>query len=324
MGSRRAAHVMQPFCRLPWLRAALAALALVAGLACVTTVKPMSFKGVSPNRPLLWSAVAPGSSEGSLYLLGSLHMGTPALLDLGPAVASAWADASELVVEVDISRLDPNEVIEIIQQSGFLPSGRTLRDFVSAETWAMLEAFAAERGLPVSLFEPLKPWRASTLVAVAQLRDSGLAASYGVDQQLIDRASRTDKPIVELESFRSQMEMFDGLDWKVQTLMLDEVLVKSDRAAEDAREMVERWRQGDEEALVRFFFGSLEEHPEFEPLYEKVFFERNEAMSEALESLTRDGKTRLAVVGAGHMVGPRGIPALLESRGFQVERVGTR
>ena len=66
---------------------------------------------------------------------------------------------------------------------------------------------------------------------------------------------------------------------------------------------------------------NLEENPQFAPLYEKVFYERNETMSDLLEDLARDGKTRLVVIGAGHMVGPRGIPALLASRGFRVDRV---
>ena len=42
-------------------------------------------------------------------------------------------------------------------------------------------------------------------------------------------------------------------------------------------------------------------------------------MAARIAELARDGRTRLMVVGAAHMLGDRGIPALLEGRGFEVE-----
>lgn len=300
--------------------AGLAALALGASLACAS-VESAAPSAAAPSRPLLWSAAAPAPGEGSLYLLGSLHMGTSDIADLGPAVASAWEDASELVVEVDLSRLDPVETALIVHEYGVLPAGRTLRDVLTPETYARLEAFMAERAIPRSSYQHLKPWLASTLVTISQLEEAGLEADYGVDQQLIDRASDTDKPIVELESFQSQMTMFDELDLEVQELMLEEALLKVGELGNDTLDMVASWKRGDEEELIEVFFATLEENPHFAPLYEKVFYERNETMSDRLEVLARDGKTRLVVIGAGHMVGPRGIPALLASRGFRVDRV---
>jgi uncharacterized protein YbaP (TraB family) len=44
-------------------------------------------------------------------------------------------------------------------------------------------------------------------------------------------------------------------------------------------------------------------------------------MTQRLASLSRDGRLRFAVVGVAHLVGERGIPALLLDYGFRVERV---
>ena len=52
-----------------------------------------------------------------------------------------------------------------------------------------------------------------------------------------------------------------------------------------------------------------------------VLFERNERMATRLVDLARDGKSRLVVVGAAHMLGDRGLPSLLARRGFTVEEV---
>jgi hypothetical protein len=55
--------------------------------------------------------------------------------------------------------------------------------------------------------------------------------------------------------------------------------------------------------------------------YASFFWRRNAAMAARLVELARDGKTRFVVLGAGHMLGEQGIPALLAQRGFVVERV---
>ena len=45
-------------------------------------------------------------------------------------------------------------------------------------------------------------------------------------------------------------------------------------------------------------------------------------MANRLAELGGDGKTRFVVLGAGHLVGDRGLPALLSRRGYRVSRVG--
>ena len=44
-------------------------------------------------------------------------------------------------------------------------------------------------------------------------------------------------------------------------------------------------------------------------------------MAARLVELAGDGQTRFVVLGAGHMLGAQGIPALLAAQGFVVERV---
>jgi uncharacterized protein YbaP (TraB family) len=92
----------------------------------------------------------------------------------------------------------------------------------------------------------------------------------------------------------------------------------------ESAELVDAWERGDEVVLTRLLFGSLEEHPEFADFYEAVFFTRNETMAAQLAALRGDGKQRFVVLGIGHMLGLRGIPALLASRGFRVQRIGGR
>jgi uncharacterized protein YbaP (TraB family) len=292
----------------------LVTLLALAPVACA--LAPVS--GPEEPAPLLWRA-QPVDGRGPLFLLGSVHLGTPETLEMGDAVREAWSRADELVVEVDLSSVSPEAAAATTLRYGTLPPDQTLEDVVGRETWQRLAESLEASGVPAAGFARYKPWMAATALVVLQLQAAGLEARYGVDQHLIgEAAGRT--PIVGLESFESQLATLDSLPPEVQTLMLRDALDRADPSADGAARLIEAWRRGDEEALVEEFFGAREQTPELETLYRKLYFERNEVMSARLAELSRDGKTRLAVIGAGHLVGPRGIPALLRQRGFRVER----
>ena len=58
-------------------------LALLA-LGCPAKIQPeLAPLPSHANDPLLWQADAPGEAGGTLYLMGSVHMGTPAMQDTG-------------------------------------------------------------------------------------------------------------------------------------------------------------------------------------------------------------------------------------------------
>jgi uncharacterized protein YbaP (TraB family) len=249
-----------------------------------------------------------------------VHLGDPETFALGGALAEAWARSDELVVEIDVSRITPEQAAEATLRYGVLPPGDSLPDRLAPETWSRLAGELEGLGVPPRGFARFKPWLAATTLVVLQLQGAGLQAAYGVDQQMIGRAA-ADKPIVALESLDSQLAMLDSLPADVQELMLLDALEQGGEVEDQLDRLVEAWRRGDEDELVEATFGQLERHPEFRILYERIYFERNRAMSEQLARLARDGRTRFTVLGVGHMVGPRGIPALLADRGFRVERV---
>ena len=50
-----------------------------------------------------------------------------------------------------------------------------------------------------------------------------------------------------------------------------------------------------------------------------LFDDRNHAWVEKISSYLDQPKVYFITVGAGHLAGPRGVPALLRARGFRVE-----
>jgi uncharacterized protein YbaP (TraB family) len=147
---------------------------------------------------------------------------------------------------------------------------------------------------------------------------SGLDAERGVDRILLERADGR-KQVVGLESLESQLETLAGLPAGVQDLMLRDALARSDAYRRESRRRVEAWQRGDDDALERILFERLDD-PAYAEFYERSVFERNQRMAERIAALSEDGRTRLVVVDATHMLGDRGIPALLGARGFEVTK----
>jgi len=303
-----------------WLALCIA-LSLLAGCAGTPRSVPSGAAGAAAQTmapkartvPFLWRARGPEDGDGLIHLFGSIHVGRPEFLNFPTPVTAAYDNAEELAVEVDISGLSDHEITKKALRFVLLPEGEMLRDRISAETYAAL----AESGMPMKAMDRMKPWAISTIIEMSQFTAAGLKEEYGVDKHFISKASGA-RPIRGLETLESQAATFDGLSWEIQELMLADSL---DRIGEDPTEIVDSWVSGDEAALTRLLFEPLELEPRYGPFYDAVFFVRNEAMAEQLAALSRDGKKRFVVVGVGHLLGPRAIPALLAERGFRIERV---
>lgn len=297
-------------------------LGLVSGCAATPAPPetPVAAFG-APPAPLLWQASR--TAAGDLYLFGSVHMGDREVGPLGGAVAEAYDASDELVVEVDLDSVTPEEAAASNAAHALLPPGQSLRDVLSDATYALLAARLAERGTPVRAVDAMQPWAVASLLAVLEFQAAGYDLAHGVDRRFIERA-RDELPVRGLETMGSQLEAMSGLAPRIQELMLIDMLTRTEAVHREVADLMEAWSQGDEDRLTALLFAPLAENPELVEFYEAVFFARNEAMAEALARLADDGRRRFVVLGAGHMVGPRGIPALLAKRGFSVERLQPR
>jgi uncharacterized protein YbaP (TraB family) len=304
---------------------AVAALALTAA-ACATppTPAPEVRKAAPVATPTLWSAQPEGASEPSFYLLGSIHVGDARMQHMGREVERAYQRAEELVVEADVSRVDVSEARLMLQRHGGIAAPERLQDRLSPETWILLQQYLAEHDLPPDAFDSVAPWLVATSIAVVQFRALGFHEELGVDRIITERATADRMPIIELESAEEQFALFGNLAPELQDLMLRDTLERTLDTPDEATQLMEAWARGDDEQLEVIALGALSRSPELEPFYERVLFERNERMAARLAQLALDGRVRLVVVGAGHMLGRRGIPALLAEHGFEIRKTKSR
>jgi len=296
----------------------LAALALFGCAAAAPEAGCSTQPGSRTSDPLMWRADDPVHG-GVLYLFGSIHFDLEGASPFPNPVESAYARSDELVVEIDVSGAARTELSAELDERGHFETPTKLADVLSAPTIERLEAYLEQRGLPFSFVEGMKPCYITNVLVAMELREGGYEAEHGVDLQFIRRFDR--KPLVEIETASGQLELLDRLPMRIQEAMLWDALDPSREFDRATDQLIDAWRRGDERALRELVFRPIGEGADFESFYESIFFGRNEIMTRRLAELSRDGKTRFAVLGVGHMLGPRGIPSLLCDRGFEVRRV---
>lgn len=297
-------------------RAAAALLAPALALACAAGAPP---EPTETGRLVFWEVRS--EAGGRAHLLGTVHVGRdPAAFD--PAIAEALASADALVMEVDPAELDSELTVQLMLQKGLLDEGRSLRDVVSEETWALLEARLSERGIPLESFLYQEPWVVLVSLMGAALAEEGYAAAQGVEQRLLAAAPAV--PVLALESASFQLELLDSLPLDRQERLLRGFLeADAEAASAELERILAAWRMGDLQALEALGMPGRGQDEDVDALYEVLYAERNRAMAERLSELLlrSSGRELFVMIGALHTVGEEGVPALLARRGFAVRRV---
>ena len=112
------------------------------------------------------------------------------------------------------------------------------------------------------------------------------------------------KKNLELLKSEGNYRIFADLEKAMQEEMLLSTLREMATIEEDFPKMVEAWRSGDEEALGAIILDSMKTFPE---LRKDVLDRRNQRWVKQISAFIKEDKTFMVVVGAGHMVGKRGL-----------------
>lgn len=258
-----------------------------------------------PPSPALWEVTGPDGQRG--WLFGTIHSLPDGVKWRTPALDAAIGQAGVLVVEV--ANLGEGEVgakafAEASTEAGLPP---LLQRLPERDRPAL--ARALERaGLDEDDFADTETWGAALIVA--NRTKSGDSAN-GVDRALLEAGL----PVAGLEGYARQFALFDELAEADQAELLR--LTAAD-AARDGRQAQLAWLTGDLAALERDELAGVLADPE---LREALLARRNRAWTGPIAELIDAGRRPLVAVGAGHMIGEDGLPALLATRGYRVRRI---
>lgn len=101
---------------------------------------------------------------------------------------------------------------------------------------------------------------------------------------------------------------------------LDEL--ESSRSRKMLKRIALAWANGDYAEMEHFpDWCECLKTPTEREVMKRLLDDRNPALADKIDALHRSGARVFAAVGSLHMFGPVGLPALMEKRGYQVERV---
>lgn len=290
-----------------FLRRALRLLSLLAGLSPAATLAA----------PALWRV---SDADSSVWLFGSIHV-----LDRDrdwrtPRFDAALAGADHVYFEIVLDMDAYATLTRLSMLYGTNRDGRRLSDYLTVDQQDKLQGFLDKHGLMREQVEPMRPWLADlTLMSltVAAGGEGGLTQQAGVEVLLLEEIAEDRRR--ELETAETQFRMFASLPDDAQVDSLMRTIDNVDSPEQSLTSLADVWHAGDVDALGRIMnaaFGSGDS-----PLYRRMLGDRNRRWSEAVAQMLADDEDAMIIVGAGHLAGPVGLPALLTAAGFTVERV---
>lgn len=264
----------------------------------VTT--PCTSQDNSSKKNFLWQIE---SYKGKVYLLGSMHLAKKDLFPLDNVIENAFAESDYLVVEVDASKINQQKILEMAMYS----DKTKLEDKVSKETFSKLKDLFEKHEVPPAFYNRMKPWFAITFLVAQELKSEGYDQE-GIDMHFLKTAKT--KPILELESMYEQIELLSSFDTEPDKF-IEYSLKDFSVSVKMVDSLTTAWKNGDSEEMNRLLNASLDDK-EFEDLKYKMFDERNIKMKDKIVDYLKADKIYFVVVGAGHIVGEKGILELLK------------
>jgi uncharacterized protein len=260
-----------------------------------------------------------GGGKGTVYLLGTVHLGNKDLYPLPSVIEDSFKEADTLVEEIDLNSSDAKGLTQDFLKRGLYLDGDTVTNHLGDETKTALAAYVKSGKLDAN-YTHAKPWLLSLLIMQIQLKEMELDSAKGLDLHFSEEAAALHKPVTGLETADFQINLFSTFSDELQDQLLLTTLLDAQKGKELLQRTLEAWRSGDTGAMEAAITAETREHPSLEPVMDKLFYERNDAMTQQIDKFLQTPKVYFVAVGAGHLVGQRGILSQLRDKNYTIER----
>ena len=270
---------------------------LVVLLGCGTKPPACPVIPEVPQGPAFLWKVHKGDGP-ALYLFGTVH-------DLGidgmpPTALAALDDAPRFASELGDSTADPEVMRDLTRQK----SGPGIDTTLPSDDWYELRDALAGT-IKEDALRRARPWYALILLG----QRSAPKAKTSMDVDLGKRAKNRKLAVDALETWAEQMTALDTIV-TVQDLS-EAIHARAAMRCEPAR-LRAAYRTGDLDLMVALLVVDRTAEP--------LLWARNRAWQPKLEAYLAD-KGAFVAVGLAHLLGDKGLPAMLAAAGYTVERV---
>lgn len=323
------------------LRAWCVALALALALVSGCSTHRMAEKTRLPLHPLQETRMTNAASAGyvatgvwrvrgaqnTVYLVGTCHLVRDDEIPFPSSYYAAYRDAQDIYLEIDPLSFKTTWMLlgAVPSMVGFFaehaadlhcPKGRTLADYLSAETVREL------REIYGSSYASIEPYTPLGLVFYSELGAEPGAGEGGVDDLFALLARRDGKRIRTLDDRRAVqlvVPIFEGVLDMTRRQMAEQGVdaVVRESVLGDAKPL-DGWRYGDVSAADEDVAEMKRDFPE---LYEQLLPERNRRWMPAIQDALQGKRNAMVLVGALHLPGEGGLLELLKQAGYQPEQM---
>ncbi|ATQ41077.1 TraB/GumN family protein [Caulobacter mirabilis] len=281
-------------------------------LSTVLSLLALASASPATAEPATWTVK---DADSRILLFGSVHVLPPELAWRPKALDDALAQADDLWFETDVGGAGVTESGLLARRHGTRPAGAGLLATLSPAGRARLERVCARLGLAPVALDGLRPWLAEVTLSVAALAAQGAGVEAGVERSLLDAAPRAERKM--LESPTEQIAFFADAPEADQLASLEDTLRQLDEDPAFYDRLIRAWVAGDLKTIEALGLEPLKTASPV--LYQRLIVERNRRWVAAIRKRLAGAGETVIVVGAGHLVGPDGVPALLRAQGIEVE-----
>jgi hypothetical protein len=300
--------------KLSRLRTAIVILSLIFTLFISAGLNAQQDQQTAVQKHCLWEVETPTNR---VFLLGSLHLLKSDAYPLAAEFDTAYRLSPKVIFETDIGAMEDPAVQARMLSMGLYPEGQSLFQNISGDMRMALQKRITDMGLPMEAFARFKPWLLAVTLTTLELQRLGFSPAYGIDVHYYARARSDGKEIDFFEAIDYQLDLLGNMSAEDQNAFLGQTLKDLEIAAEMADDMMRYWQKGQVDKLYSLLFKSFEGYPEIE---DRLLLQRNKDWVKKIETMLGEPENIFIVVGAGHLVGPRSVVALLKQKGYKVRQ----
>jgi len=268
----------------------------------------VTFKTSSNANTLLWQISGKGIAAPS-YLFGTFHLICKEDIPFGKQLKQAVQATTEIYMELDMD--DPATVLGGLKYMN-MRDDSTLKKLYSEAEYNKLAAFFKDSmQLPLAMFQHMKPFFVSALLYPKML---ACKTTGGVEDELVKLAREYKKQVQGLETMAFQASVFDSIPYVQQGRELLKMVDSIAAYRQYFEGMVKVYKSQQlkeiEDMLASDKFA-MEENQDI------LLNKRNANWVLQLNTIMKKQPVFIAV-GAGHLVGEKGLISLLKQEGYTV------
>ncbi|WP_026691146.1 TraB/GumN family protein [Alteribacter aurantiacus] len=275
---------------------------------------------MEPSRGVFYEVT---NDNKTVYMLGSIHIGSEELYPLHEDIEEAFEQSSAAVFEIDFTQLSDERLQEIASEAGIFDDDQSLEDYVTEEEFDEIALLLSPYGLLRSDLRDMKPWYVQEILLSVVSMTAGYEPGLGIDMHFLERAAEDEKEIIGLETAEDQLDIQNIITLETQGEQLSHTLDQYDELGDELLDLMAMWRRGDQEALTELRYPDENEPEDYQDYIRALTDERDEAMADSIVRFLEDGEhnTYFVVVGAIHLLGENSITDRLEQEGYTVNTV---